>query len=87
MYPHVDTVPFDGTIRANMVFDMVYNPPTTRLLRLASDQGKTIIRGTTMFLAQSGPACRHLRKSLLRTPHDRCHFSYSGKHVQSGGWV
>jgi shikimate 5-dehydrogenase len=32
---------------------MVYNPPVTRLLRSAIDQGKTVIQGTTMFLAQA----------------------------------
>jgi len=32
---------------------MVYNPPVTRLLRSARDQGKTVIPGTTMFLAQA----------------------------------
>jgi shikimate dehydrogenase len=32
---------------------MVYNPPITRLLRSARDQGKTAIQGTTMFLAQA----------------------------------
>jgi 3-dehydroquinate dehydratase/shikimate dehydrogenase len=37
----------------DIVFDMVYNPPTTRLLRSARDQGKTVIRGTAMFLAQA----------------------------------
>ena len=53
MYPIVDASPIEGTIPANVVFDMVYNPPITRLLRTAADQGKTIIRGTTMFLAQA----------------------------------
>jgi shikimate 5-dehydrogenase len=40
-------------IPADVVFDMVYNPPITRLLRSARDQGKTVIQGTTMFLAQA----------------------------------
>jgi 3-dehydroquinate dehydratase/shikimate dehydrogenase len=53
MYPSVDTAPFEGPIHANIVFDMVYNPPITRLLRSAADQGRTIIQGTTMFLAQA----------------------------------
>ena len=53
MYPTVDSSPVQGTIPANVVFDMVYNPPITRLLRSAADQGKTIIQGTTMFLAQA----------------------------------
>jgi 3-dehydroquinate dehydratase / shikimate dehydrogenase len=53
MHPQVDTAPFNGEIHANVVFDMVYNPPITRLLRSAADQGKTIVQGTTMFLAQA----------------------------------
>jgi shikimate 5-dehydrogenase len=53
MYPNVDASPVEGSIPASVVFDMVYNPPITRLLRSAADQGKTIIQGTTMFLAQA----------------------------------
>ena len=53
MFPAVDTSPLDGVIPADVVFDMVYNPPITRLLRSARDQGKAVIRGTTMFLAQA----------------------------------
>ena len=53
MYPAIDASPLHGTIPANVVFDMVYNPPITRLLRSAADQGKTVIQGTTMFLAQA----------------------------------
>jgi 3-dehydroquinate dehydratase / shikimate dehydrogenase len=53
MYPLVDESPVQGPIRANVVLDMVYNPPITRLLRSAADQGKTTIQGTTMFLAQA----------------------------------
>lgn len=53
MYPYVDASPIQGPIHANYVLDMVYNPPITRLLRSAADQGKTVIQGTTMFLAQA----------------------------------
>ena len=53
MYPHESVSPFDGPIPASVVLDMVYNPPITRLLRAARDQGKTVIQGTTMFLAQA----------------------------------
>ena len=53
MFPMVDTAPFQGPIPADVVLDMVYNPPITRLLRSARDQGKTVIQGTTMFLAQA----------------------------------
>ena len=53
MFPYVDVSPFQGAIPADVVLDMVYNPPITRLLRSARDQGKTVIQGTTMFLAQA----------------------------------
>jgi len=53
MSPAVDESPLDGPIPADVVFDMVYNPPITRLLKSARDQGKTVIQGTTMFLAQA----------------------------------
>ena len=53
MFPGVDATPVHGPIPGNVVLDMVYNPPITRLLRSAADQGKTVIQGTTMFLAQA----------------------------------
>ncbi len=53
MFPMVDASPVRGAIPGDVVFDMVYNPPITRLLRSARDQGKTVIQGTTMFLAQA----------------------------------
>ena len=53
MFPTVDAAPFQGAIPADVVFDMVYNPAITRLLRSSRDQGKTVIQGTTMFLAQA----------------------------------
>jgi 3-dehydroquinate dehydratase/shikimate dehydrogenase len=53
MFPTVDVSPATGPIPGSVVFDMVYNPPVTRLLRSAIDQGKTVIQGTTMFLAQA----------------------------------
>jgi 3-dehydroquinate dehydratase/shikimate dehydrogenase len=36
-----------------VVFDMVYNPAETALLRCARAQGKTVIPGTEMFLEQA----------------------------------
>jgi 3-dehydroquinate dehydratase / shikimate dehydrogenase len=53
MFPFVDAAPLRGRIPADVVLDMVYNPPITSLLRSARDQGKTAIQGTTMFLAQA----------------------------------
>jgi shikimate 5-dehydrogenase len=53
MYPNVDASPVEGPISANFVFDMVYNPPITKLLRSAAGQGKKTIQGSTMLLAQA----------------------------------
>ena len=53
MYPKVDGSPVQGSIAADVVFDMVYNPATTTLLRMAASQGKTTIPGTRMFFAQA----------------------------------
>ena len=53
MFPKVDESPLSGTIAANVVFDMVYNPATTTLLRAAASQGKTTVPGTRMFFAQA----------------------------------
>jgi 3-dehydroquinate dehydratase/shikimate dehydrogenase len=53
MYPNVEESLAESTIAANMVFDMVYNPPITQLLRNAQRQGKTIIQGGVMLAAQA----------------------------------
>jgi shikimate 5-dehydrogenase len=53
MYPNIDASPVDGTIQADVVFDMVYNPATTALLQQAAAQNKKTVSGTAMFLAQA----------------------------------
>jgi 3-dehydroquinate dehydratase/shikimate dehydrogenase len=53
MYPNVEESLAEGTIAASVVFDMVYNPPVTQLLRNAQSQGKTIIQGGVMLAAQA----------------------------------
>jgi len=53
MQPRVDQCFFDGRIPAKIVFDMVYNPMETVLVRKAKDQGATVIPGLEMFLEQA----------------------------------
>jgi 3-dehydroquinate dehydratase/shikimate dehydrogenase len=53
MFPNVNDSPVSGDIRANVVFDMVYNPRETALLKSAKSQGKATIPGMRMFLAQA----------------------------------
>jgi shikimate dehydrogenase len=54
MVPHVTQSPAPKEIlRDKVVFDAVYNPPMTRLLRLAKSVGATIVPGTEMYLNQA----------------------------------
>jgi 3-dehydroquinate dehydratase/shikimate dehydrogenase len=53
MFPHIDGCFFQNAIPAEVVFDMVYNPIETELVRRAKEQGLTIISGLQMFLEQA----------------------------------
>lgn len=51
--PHVERCFFNGTIPASLVFDMVYNPMETTLIKKAKAVGATVIPGIEMFLEQA----------------------------------
>ena len=53
MFPHVDDCYFDGAVPAEVVFDMVYNPLETVLIKRAREQGKTVVPGLQMFIEQA----------------------------------
>lgn len=53
MWPNCKDCFFDGNIPAEVVFDMVYNPLETELLRRAKAQGHEVIPGLEMFLTQA----------------------------------
>jgi shikimate 5-dehydrogenase len=53
MFPHVNECFFEGEIPGEIVFDMVYNPMETVLLKRAREQGKTPIPGIDMFIEQA----------------------------------
>jgi 3-dehydroquinate dehydratase/shikimate dehydrogenase len=53
MFPNVNECFFNGHIPGDVVFDMVYNPMETALLRKAREQGKTIVPGIDMFIEQA----------------------------------
>jgi 3-dehydroquinate dehydratase/shikimate dehydrogenase len=53
MFPGVDECFFPDRIPGEVVFDLVYNPLETLLLRRAREQGKTVIAGLEMFLEQA----------------------------------
>jgi shikimate 5-dehydrogenase len=53
MYPHTNECFFPSRIPGEIVFDMVYNPLETVLLRRAAAEGKTTIQGIQMFVEQA----------------------------------
>jgi 3-dehydroquinate dehydratase/shikimate dehydrogenase len=53
MHPQETGCFFDGDIPADLVFDMVYNPARTVLLKRAEEQGCDIIPGLAMFMEQA----------------------------------
>jgi 3-dehydroquinate dehydratase/shikimate dehydrogenase len=53
MFPHTNECFFEGEIPGEIVFDMVYNPIETVLLKHAREQGKTAIPGIEMFIEQA----------------------------------
>lgn len=55
MYPDVDdsaTTIKESFMKGQIVFDIVYNPVKTKLLKLAESQGSTIITGLKMLVEQ-----------------------------------
>jgi 3-dehydroquinate dehydratase / shikimate dehydrogenase len=53
MFPHTDQCFFENRIPAGIVFDMVYNPLETVLLRRAREEGRTTVDGLQMFIEQA----------------------------------
>ncbi len=55
MHPDVDDTPLPADVlsRAKVVFDTIYNPPRTRLLRESSNAGCVCISGLDMFVNQA----------------------------------
>lgn len=53
MWPNVDECFFKDKIPGEIVFDMVYNPLETMMIRRAREQGKKVVPGLTMFIEQA----------------------------------
>ena len=59
MHPDIDQVPIPKEkLRDMIVFDGVYNPPETKLLRCAAQAGCTVIPGIEMFINQAAEQFR-----------------------------
>jgi 3-dehydroquinate dehydratase/shikimate dehydrogenase len=53
MWPNHKDCPFEDKIPGEIVFDMVYNPLETVLIRRAREQGKQVVPGLKMFIEQA----------------------------------
>ena len=53
MFPNVNDCFFNGNIPGEVVFDMVYNPLETELIKRARQQGKKVVPGLDMFIEQA----------------------------------
>jgi 3-dehydroquinate dehydratase/shikimate dehydrogenase len=53
MFPNSNECFFNGHIPGEVIFDMVYNPLETVLVRHAKEQGRTVIPGIEMFIEQA----------------------------------
>ena len=53
MWPNSKECPFEDRIPGEIVFDMVYNPLETVLIKRAREQGKQVVPGLKMFIEQA----------------------------------
>ena len=53
MFPNIDETPFEGAFEGRVVYDLVYNPMETRLLKEAAAAGCDVIGGLDMLVAQA----------------------------------
>jgi 3-dehydroquinate dehydratase / shikimate dehydrogenase len=71
MHPRVDETPYEGAWfrPGTLVFDTIYNPEETRLLREAREHGCPTVNGIEMFVRQAGRQYEYFtgRKPPLET--------------------
>ena len=55
MYPNVDKSPINDSVlkKGMVVFDIIYNPPKTKLLQMAEEKGGVVLGGIEMFVRQA----------------------------------
>ncbi|MBT8399316.1 MAG: shikimate dehydrogenase [Rhodothermia bacterium] len=71
MYPDIDASPWqdpDAFHQDQIVYDLIYNPVSTRLLKEASARGAIVINGIEMLIGQAAAA--HVLWTGLRMPVD-----------------
>ena len=58
MYPNVDASPVEETVTARIscLFDLIYNPIETKLMRLAKQHGVQVLGGMSMLVWQAAAA-------------------------------
>lgn len=59
MYPHPEEIPLGANrsfTKNHIVFDMIYNPFETKLIKIAKSQGAIAFSGLTMLVAQASKA-------------------------------
>lgn len=59
MYPHIDQapqLPYEAIGSKHILFDLIYNPQETLMLKLGRERGATTINGMEMFEAQAAAA-------------------------------
>jgi len=77
MTPATGAIPVPASLlRGKVVFDAVYNPPVTRMLREARARGAKIVSGVEMYLNQAArqsalftgvrPNVRRMRQILMK---------------------
>ena len=56
MYPQIDSapqIPYEFITENHVVFDTIYNPSETMLMKLAADKGATVKNGLEMLEGQA----------------------------------
>lgn len=72
MFPHTDACPVDSLAQVKnsvVVYDLIYNPPQTRLMKMASEQGLKTIGGLAMLVHQGALSLEILTGSKAPVAH------------------
>jgi 3-dehydroquinate dehydratase/shikimate dehydrogenase len=85
MHPHANECFFPDRVPADVVFDMVYNPVETMLIKHAQQQGCAVIPGLQMFLEQAAQQFETWTgESAPRAAMERAALEALASHPQNG---